>query len=205
MRILATLLAVVMLTVPALAGETVGLNDAAQKNLIQLENCTPKNLRTAHVTIKNLTDESISIEPLGSSITPGDRGRQRLGLAFAETDIVISANATWSGNIHSVCRDQDLRSPIGQTSYTFGGAVDSFERSVLTFWSEHRFLPQTDVNDVVWKDKTFEDLKQEAREVQEALDAIQPAEEESEAAVEEGAEASDSALGTIRSWFRRRE
>lgn len=205
MRIFATLLAVVMLTVPALAGETVGLNDAAQKNLIQLETCTPKSLHAVTITIKNLTDESISIEPLGSSITPGEQGRQRIGLAFAETDIVIPANATWSGKILTVCRDQDLHGPVGTTSYTFGGAVDSFERSVLTFWSEHRFLRQTAVNDVIWKEKPFEDLKREAREVQEALDALQPAEEESEAVVEEEVEASGSALDTIRSWFRRRE
>lgn len=155
------LLALVLLAVPAYAAGSAKLTDAVQKSLVKVAAFKPATHKYANLSITNVSEEELTIDPFGSSLRPGGQDYQRLGLAFSQSGaIVIAPGQTWTGKISSVCRDESLRSPAGTTDYALSAtSVTAWEREVLAFWKANRGIPQQFINDVIWGGLDFDELK----------------------------------------------
>lgn len=185
MKVLAYSLALLLLlAVPALAGQAVHLGDAVSDGSLAVSDLKTLSYKQANVTITNLTDESVTVEVLGSQIRPQDSGYQRIAIAYPTdgTQITLGPNGSWSGTVYTLCRDEALRAPDIRNDYSFNvSKVDQDEIDVMKFWRDNPILPQYVVNEVIWGNQTLDSL----RSTVETLKALQPPAEPTGPTVEE--------------------
>lgn len=144
------------------------LFEARRRGRVELEAIAMHGYRKIEITVKNLTDRSLRLDPAGSVLLPPDPALQRLGLAGVvggvpgedSSLILLRPRGSWTGEIHAVCLDFGKGTPPNGVPYELS-AEPAGEKAlrVLRYWAENPHIRQAMVNDVIWTDQDLDTLK----------------------------------------------
>ncbi|MHC5037782.1 MAG: hypothetical protein ACYTHM_10745 [Planctomycetota bacterium] len=164
--ILTALLCTFLLPKALLAEDPESLSSAMKKKKVKFEAVAMHGFEKIDITLVNLTDKSLRLNPAGAVLLPPDPSLQRLGLG-APVDaepgnedsflILLAPNGRWTGCVWAVCLDHAKAVPANGVPYTLSGEVaEDKALEILQYWAKNPWINQKTVNDLIW---TKQDLK----------------------------------------------
>jgi len=149
--------------------EAEPLFDALRKNKVKFEAIAMHGFQKIDITLFNLTDGPLLLDPAGSMLMPPDPALQRLGLGSPvgakpgeplSFFIRIEPKARWSGCVWSVCLDAKLAVPANGVPYTLSvNPASGRALEILRYWARKPWIDQKTVNDLIWTGQSLAVLR----------------------------------------------
>jgi len=140
---------------PALQAATP-IGEALKKSLVSVRAKSASGHSTVEMTVRNLTQEPLTVDVLGAMLIPRRHGVQRLGVPRIAQDngttyATLEPGKTATYVMPSFCLDQPRNSPTSGTFFTLApNPVRRQTKRIFRFWNSNRHLSQSDVQSAVW-------------------------------------------------------
>ncbi|GEM_PF-2600591 len=155
---------------PGLASEEPRtLFEALKKKEVAFEAVAMHGFEKIDITILNLTDRTLTLDPAGSVLLPPDPALQRLGLGApvdANPDaplsfyLVVKPRGRWSGTVWAVCLDAEKGVPPNGVPYVLSDSpAEGNALNLLKYWARNPWIRQKTVNDLIWTGQDLGVLK----------------------------------------------
>lgn len=151
------------LVLPAAARGAEGVEplfQAMREGKVRFEAVAMHGFEKIDITVTNLTDRFLRLDPAGAMLMPPDPSLQRLGLGAPVTAdpenedsffILLPPRGDWSGTVWAVCLDHEKGVPPNGVPYALSasGAPDK-ALEILRYWARNPWIVQKTVNDIIW-------------------------------------------------------
>lgn len=153
----------------SLAEKPTPMFEAMKARTVRFKATAMHGFEKIDITVDNLTNRAMVIDPAGSVLHPPDPALQRLGLG-APVDanpenppsffIHLSPRGSWSGTVWSVCLDAKKGVPPNGVPYELTAEPAEAEiLKVLKYWAKNPWIDQKTVNDLIWGKPDLEVLR----------------------------------------------
>lgn len=145
------------------------LFEALARNAVRFVADAKYGFEKIDITVSNLTEEALCLDPAGSVLMPPDPSLQRLGLGApvdarpddeASFYIHLAPKGIWSGTVWAVCLDAEKGVPgIGVPYELSARPAAPRALEILRYWARKPWIAQKTVNDLIWTGQDLQVLR----------------------------------------------